>query len=380
MKHITVLQDHKNIPPQPSLINKRGSKPFIYSVFKVSAFENKRIKGDFLLLFNGLQLSILLLFIFTVPLFSQGVAISEDQDDLPHESAVLHLISTDKGFLLPRLTETQRDNITNPAKGLLIYNSDEDEFQYNAGDEDSPSWQALGGGGTSLWSLGDGDDIYRQDGNVGIATDDPNEALTIDGVLSLAEINAAPSATENFGKIFSDTDENLWYKNGSAELTQISYEYAVFEDRKSAGTNGGTFDPADGWIKRDLNTVVNSRGNSISLNTSTSVITLDAGTYRIVASAPAYKVNRHQCRFRQTSDSEETVLLGTGEHAPNNSGDVVNLQTRSLIDGIITVDADNTEFELQHRCSNNNSGDGFGCSANLGEQEVYSRVYIQRIK
>jgi hypothetical protein len=324
---------------------------------------------------------VLFVFIYlSVSLLAQGVAISEDQDDLPHESAVLHLISTDKGFLIPRLTESQRDNITNPAKGLLIYNSDEDEFQYNAGDEDSPSWQALGGGGgggTSLWSLGDGDDIYRQDGNVGIATDDPNEALTIDGVLSMAETNI-PSLTSGYGKLFTDTDKNLWYKNGSAELTQISYEYAVFEDRKSAGTDGGSFSPSNTWLTRDLNTVVNSRGNSISLNTSTSIITLDAGTYRIVASAPAYKVNRHQCRFRKTSSTELTVLLGTSEFSPSPLNDYP--QTRSLIDGIITVDSDNTNYELQHKCSYYNTGDGFGCSANLGEQEVYSRVYIQRIK
>jgi hypothetical protein len=102
---------------------------------------------------------------FSANLFSQGVAISEDQDDLPHESAVMHLISTDKGLLIPRLTEEERDNISNPAKGLLIYNSDEDEFQYNAGDEDSPSWQSLGsGGGSGLWTLGSGNEYLPGSG------------------------------------------------------------------------------------------------------------------------------------------------------------------------------------------------------------------------
>jgi len=321
---------------------------------------------------------ILLVFLcFSVVSNAQGVAISEEQDDLPHESAVLHLISTDKGFLIPRLTEAQRDNISNPAKGLLIYNSDEDEFQFNSGDEGTPSWQSLSaGGGSELWSLGSGNDIYRNVGNVGIGTDEPNESLTIEGILSLSQINTAPTATENFGKIYTGTDENLWYKDGSGELTQLSYEYAVFEDRKSAGTDGGSYTSGDGWITRDLNTVVDSRGSSMSLNTSTGVITLNAGTYRLVASAPAYKVNRHQCRFRQTSGTAETILIGTTEYSSIDD----DVQTRSLIDGIITVDSDDTTFELQHRCSNNNSGDGLGKAANLGEQEVYSRVYIQRIK
>ncbi len=39
-------------------------------------------------------------------------------------SAVLELESSEKGFLPPRLTHTQRDAITTPAVGLLIYNTD----------------------------------------------------------------------------------------------------------------------------------------------------------------------------------------------------------------------------------------------------------------
>jgi len=39
-----------------------------------------------------------------------------------HNSAVLQLDSDSKGFLLPRMTRVQRDNIANPAEGLMIYN------------------------------------------------------------------------------------------------------------------------------------------------------------------------------------------------------------------------------------------------------------------
>lgn len=39
----------------------------------------------------------------------------------PDNSAVLELQSTGKGFLPPRLTESERDNnISTPAKGLII--------------------------------------------------------------------------------------------------------------------------------------------------------------------------------------------------------------------------------------------------------------------
>ena len=43
----------------------------------------------------------------------------------PDASSVLELESTDKGFLLPRLTTAQRDAISSPAEGLTIYNTDE---------------------------------------------------------------------------------------------------------------------------------------------------------------------------------------------------------------------------------------------------------------
>lgn len=42
----------------------------------------------------------------------------------PQASAALDISATNKGFLLPRLTEAQRLAIANPAKGLLVYQTD----------------------------------------------------------------------------------------------------------------------------------------------------------------------------------------------------------------------------------------------------------------
>lgn len=42
----------------------------------------------------------------------------------PNASAELDIVSTTRGFLPPRLTETQRNSISNPADGLLVYCSD----------------------------------------------------------------------------------------------------------------------------------------------------------------------------------------------------------------------------------------------------------------
>lgn len=42
----------------------------------------------------------------------------------PHTSSQLELNSTSKGLLVPRMTATQKDNITSPATGLLVYQTD----------------------------------------------------------------------------------------------------------------------------------------------------------------------------------------------------------------------------------------------------------------
>lgn len=63
----------------------------------------------------------------------------------PDESAVLDVFSTDKGLLPPRLTEIQRNGISNPKQGLIIYNLSEDCLQINLGTAISPNWSCIKG-------------------------------------------------------------------------------------------------------------------------------------------------------------------------------------------------------------------------------------------
>jgi len=59
-------------------------------------------------------------------------------------SAMLNVVSNDKGILIPELTAAERQTITTPVDGLLIYNTDEGCFNYyNAQISD---WQSLCGG------------------------------------------------------------------------------------------------------------------------------------------------------------------------------------------------------------------------------------------
>jgi hypothetical protein len=72
------------------------------------------------------------------------VAITSDGSQ-PDPSAMLDIKSTSRGLLLPRMTQAQRNAISLPATGIIIYQVDNSPGHYtNTGTSGSPSWQKLG--------------------------------------------------------------------------------------------------------------------------------------------------------------------------------------------------------------------------------------------
>ena len=67
-------------------------------------------------------------------------------------SAILDMQSTDQGFLISRMTSSQRSAIVNPAPGLMIFNTTLNCLEINLGSSGSPNWLCMLGGGkiTSL--------------------------------------------------------------------------------------------------------------------------------------------------------------------------------------------------------------------------------------
>ncbi|WP_445734480.1 hypothetical protein [Mariniflexile sp.] len=61
----------------------------------------------------------------------------------PDNSSILHVESTTQGVLVPRLTTAQRNGISNPANGLLVYNASTNKFQYNSGTSGAPVWSTV---------------------------------------------------------------------------------------------------------------------------------------------------------------------------------------------------------------------------------------------
>ncbi|MCE7070072.1 MULTISPECIES: C1q-like domain-containing protein [unclassified Dyadobacter] len=79
---------------------------------------------------------------------AQSVGINTNS---PHPSAILDVNSTNKGVLFPKISlQSESDKITipNPAKGLLIYNTNtlagSEGLYYNSGDGNNPFWRIVG--------------------------------------------------------------------------------------------------------------------------------------------------------------------------------------------------------------------------------------------
>lgn len=84
----------------------------------------------------------------------------------PNASAALEVNSTTKGFLLPTMTQTQRNAISTPATGLLIYQSDNTPgfYYYNGSAWTAIAGAAAGGGGATGYSSTANTLIYTTDG------------------------------------------------------------------------------------------------------------------------------------------------------------------------------------------------------------------------
>ena len=68
----------------------------------------------------------------------------------PDATAALEVASTTKGFLVPRMTASERNLITAPATGLLIYQTDNTPgFYYNSGTPSAKSWSGPFGTSTA---------------------------------------------------------------------------------------------------------------------------------------------------------------------------------------------------------------------------------------
>jgi len=126
----------------------------------------------------------------------------------PDNSAQLEIKSTDKGLLIPRLTEVQKNGISSPATGLLVYQSDNNTgFYYFNGS----TWVSLN---SDLdWEI-NGNNIYNlNSGNVGIGTNNPSNKLHIKGSITTI---LDDGFEDNSLSPFTTSGNQLWHTTSNA--------------------------------------------------------------------------------------------------------------------------------------------------------------------
>lgn len=164
----------------------------------------------------------------------------------------------------------------------------------------------------------------------------------------------------------ADSGEASGVKWAAAGAGGSSYVY--LRDEKTQNTAGGTF-TSGAWQTRDLN--IETDPDTIC-SLSSNQFTLDAGTYRINVNAPANRVNYHQIRLYNTTDTA-TILTGTAEYAPTGA----DYQKHSFISGSFTVAASKA-LEIQHYGTATRATVGFGLAGNI-TTEVFTLVEICKV-
>lgn len=170
---------------------------------------------------------------FTFNLFAQvGIGTTT-----PDASAKLDITSTTSGILIPRMPQVQRDNITLPATGLLIYQTDNTPGFYYY---DGTIWITFSGADND-WTVV-GNDIYNANtGNVGVGNTAPSTLFHITGttvpgsgattLYSNDFSSGGVSYTLNTGNTCT-TSPNIWHVSAtspSASCTTCTGERAYIQ-------------------------------------------------------------------------------------------------------------------------------------------------------
>lgn len=166
-------------------------------------------------------------FLVSIVVTAQNVGIGTAA---PHASAMLEISSSNKGLLLPRVTDTSA--ISAPAKGLTIYSTNNNKLWYYDGNR----WQQAmshSGGMDSIWYKAQDSIVYTTKPFVGINTDldliAPQANLQVNGSILV-------QAKQRFSKA-SPTAGQVYTMNNTASFQNINNADSVFRIYDPGGTS-----------------------------------------------------------------------------------------------------------------------------------------------
>lgn len=157
--------------------------------------------------------------------------------------------------------------------------------------------------------------------------------------------------------------------NGIAVSVPLT-PYLNIRELQPASVNAGDSVASTITQTRNLNTIVINTITGASL--SSTLITLPAGTYEVLGSAPGLRCNGHQAFLYNTTDSTYPIV---GSNGLSNSGDTTN--SLSLVRGQFTISSAKV-FSMRHYTAAAATS-GLGSQVGSGQGEVYAEIEFWKI-
>ena len=148
--------------------------------------------------------------------------------------------------------------------------------------------------------------------------------------------------------------------------------YAIIVDQKAVTTGGGTATGGTTWQTRDLNTELADPDGIVSI--ASNRFTLQAGSYLIQWSCPFYRVEYLKTRLYDYTNSAGRGV-GVSGHTTN-AGD--RAEAVKYYPGAARVTpSGSTEYEIQYKCYNTQSGSGLGIGYYYDSADVEQYTLVQ---
>ena len=289
---------------------------------------------------------------------SQSVGIGTG---VPNASSQLDISSSSKGLLIPRMNTTTITTISNPAKGLMVYDSSKNQLMVNMGTAIAPDWQTIVS--KSGWSLTGNKGINLATNFIGTTDNSP---LIIK--INNAKAGFIDSGTNNTGMGFRTLDS---ITTGTDNLA-LGYKALMSNsdgiNNSAIGSNAllsnttGSYNTASGMGSL----ILNSTGD---LNTAYGVLSLNSN----IAGSENTAIGTNSLYFNKASYN---TALGYQSLAKNTTGtDNTALGLSALWSNNIGNNNTAVGYEsLYNNTSDANTATGF--QAGYNNTQGYSNVAI----